>query len=84
VRHKYHGNCSHALEEDAPKVLGHGPILKWAIVATERRTPWSGRVPSEMAGLKFNVGIQYILPRNSMGGYNYILIGFIDAKDDAT
>jgi len=36
-----HGHCSHALKEDAPKVLGHGSISKWATVATERGTPWS-------------------------------------------
>ena len=42
VGHKKHEHCSHALEEDAPKVLGHGFIFKWAAVATERRTPWSG------------------------------------------
>ncbi len=35
---------SHALEEDAPLVLVHGSMLKWADVASERRTPWSGWV----------------------------------------
>jgi hypothetical protein len=38
---KKHGHCSHALEKDAPNVLGHGSILNWAVVATEQRTPWS-------------------------------------------
>ena len=47
VGHKKHENCSHALEEDAPKVLGHGSIPEWAIMATERRTPWSGWVPAK-------------------------------------
>ena len=47
MRHKNHGNCSHALEEDALKVLGHGFIFKWATVATERRTPWSWGVPQK-------------------------------------
>ncbi len=39
---KKHGHCSHTLKENAPKVLGHGSISKWAIVATEWRTQWSG------------------------------------------
>ena len=44
--HKKHENCSHVLEEDAPKVLGHGSISEWAIMATERRTPWSEEEPA--------------------------------------
>ena len=66
MRHKNHGNWPHALEEDAPKVLGHGFILKWAVAATERRTPWSGGT-SEMAGKKLYIGNQYIVRRNSTG-----------------
>ena len=38
-------HCSHALEKDAPEVLGRGSITEWAVMATERRTPWSGGVP---------------------------------------
>ena len=45
--HKKHEHCSNALEEDAPKVLGHGSISEWAVMATERRTPWSGGVPAK-------------------------------------
>jgi len=41
-------------------------------------------VPSEMAGIKLDVGIQYILRRNSMGDYNFIFICSINANDDAT
>jgi hypothetical protein len=47
VGHKKHEHCSHALEEDAPKVLGLGSISEWADMATERRTPWSGSVPAK-------------------------------------
>ena len=36
MERKKHGHCSYALEEDAPNVLGHGSISKWAIVAAER------------------------------------------------
>jgi hypothetical protein len=56
VGHKKHEHCSHTLEEEAPKVLGHGSISEWAIMATERRTPWSG-------GYLQNGGNE-ILPRN--------------------
>jgi hypothetical protein len=42
---KKHGHCSHAPKEDAPKVLGRGSISKWAVVATDRRTPWFGHHP---------------------------------------
>jgi len=35
VGHKKHEHCSHALEEDAPKVLGRGSISEWAIMATD-------------------------------------------------
>ena len=59
VGHKKHEHCSHALEEDAPKVLGHGSISEWAVMATEHRTPWSG---GETAGTKFYLGIRYSLP----------------------
>jgi hypothetical protein len=45
VGHKKHEHCSHALEEDAPKVLGHGSNSEWAVMATERRTQWSRGVP---------------------------------------
>ena len=55
VGHKKH---EHALEEDAPKVLGHGSISEWAVMATERWTPWSG-------GYLRNSGTE-ILPRNSI------------------
>jgi len=41
--HKKHVHCFHALEEEAPKVLGCGSISEWAVMASERRTPWSGR-----------------------------------------
>ncbi len=58
VGHKKHEHCSHALEEDAPKVLGRGSISEWAVMATERRTPWSG-------GYLRNGGNE-ILPRNSI------------------
>jgi hypothetical protein len=52
---------SHVLEDDAPKVLGHGSISKWAIMATERQIPWSGGgTYTEIVGTKINVGIQYI------------------------
>jgi len=37
--HKKHEHCSCALEEAAPKVLGHGSISEWDVMATERRTP---------------------------------------------
>ena len=47
VGHIKHEHCSHALEEDAPKVLGRGSISEWAVMATERRTPWSGGVPAK-------------------------------------
>ncbi len=36
--HKKYEHCSHALEEDVPKVLGHGPISEWAVMATEHWT----------------------------------------------
>ena len=55
VGHKKH---EHALEEDAPKVLGRGSISEWAVMATEHRTPWSG-------GYLQNGGNK-ILPRNSI------------------
>ena len=55
--HKKHMNCSCAPKEDAPKVLGHCFILKWAVAATERRTPWSG-VFFQNGGNKKYVGIQ--------------------------
>jgi hypothetical protein len=42
-----HEHCSHALEKDAPKVLGHGSISEWAVMATELRTQWSGGVPAK-------------------------------------
>ena len=60
VGHKKHEHCFHALEEDAPKVLGHGSISEWAVMATdtEHRTPWSG-------GYLRNGGNE-ILPRNSI------------------
>ena len=67
MRHKNHGNCSHALEEDAPKVLGHGFVLKWAVAATERRTPWSGGYQKKWRE-KMYIGNQYIVRRNSTGG----------------
>ena len=57
MRHTNHGYYSHAIDEDAPKVLGHGSILKWAVAATERRTPWSG-VFFQNGGNKKYVGIQ--------------------------
>ena len=44
MRHEKHRDCSHALEEDAPKAWGHGSYSKWVKGATERRTPWSGGV----------------------------------------
>ncbi len=72
MRHKKHDNHSHALEEDAPEVLGHGSISKWAIVVTERCTADSmvvRRDTKEMVGIKFNIGIQYSLHMNSVG-YN--------------
>jgi hypothetical protein len=56
---KNHGHCSHALKEDAPKLLGHDSISKWNVVATERRTPWSG-------GGYLRNGGNKILPRNLM------------------
>ena len=40
--HKNHDHCSHALEEDAPNEKEHGSISEWAVMATERQTPWSG------------------------------------------
>jgi hypothetical protein len=67
MRHIKHMDCSHALEEDAPKVWGHGTNSKWVKRATERRTPWSGGVHKN-AGRKHYVGIQYIIQRNSNGG----------------
>jgi hypothetical protein len=43
---KKHGHdCSHPLDEDAPKVVGRGSISRSAIEATERQTQCSGRVP---------------------------------------
>ena len=57
VGHKKHEHCSHALEEDAPKALGHGSISEWAVMATEHRTSWSG------GGYLQNGGNE-ILPRN--------------------
>jgi hypothetical protein len=57
VGHKKHDNCYISLEEDAPKVLGQGSISEWAVMATERRTPWSGGVYLQNGGNK-------ILPRN--------------------
>ena len=68
VGHKKHEHCSHALEEDAPKVLGHGSISEWAIMATERRTPWFGGGTCKTAGTKFYLGIRYSVCRNSKGG----------------
>ena len=56
--HKKDEHCSHALEEDGPKVLGHGFISEWAVMATEHQKPWSG-------GFLQNGGIE-ILPRNSI------------------
>ena len=56
--HKKHEHCSRALEEDAPKVLGHGSISEWAFMAAERRTPWSGWY--------LRNGGNKILPRNSI------------------
>ena len=54
------GHCSHAQLEDAPEVLGHASISKWAVEATEeRRTSWSGGGTYENGGNK-------ILPRNSI------------------
>ena len=44
MRHEKHRDCSHALEEDAPKAWGPGSYSKWVKGATERRTPWSGGV----------------------------------------
>ena len=39
--HKKHGHCPFAQVGDAPKVLGHASISKWAVGATtERRTSW--------------------------------------------
>ena len=54
--HNKHGNCSHALKKDAPKVLGHGSVSTWATVATEQRTPWSGGILKN-GGRKTYVGI---------------------------
>ena len=42
MRHIKHMDCSHALEEDAPKVWGHGSNSKWVKRALNRRTSWSG------------------------------------------
>jgi hypothetical protein len=56
--HKKHEHCSRAREEDAPKVLGHGSISEWAVMAAERRTPWSGWY--------LRNGGNKILPRNSI------------------
>ncbi len=64
--HVKHRDCSHALEEDAPKVWGHGSNSKWVKGATERQTPWSGGFIKK-AGRKICGGIQYILWRNSRG-----------------
>jgi hypothetical protein len=73
MRHKNHGYYSHAIDEDAPKVLGHDSILKWAVVATERRTPWLGGYLRN-GEKKCTVGIKYILHRNSTGGGKQLLI----------
>ena len=60
-----HGHCSHALEEDAPKVLGHDSISKWAIWArTERQT----LCYLQNGGTEFYVGIRSFLQRHWMGG----------------
>ena len=67
MRHEKHRDCSHALEEDAPKAWGPGSYSKWVKGATERRTPWSGGV-IETAGTKKYAGIKYSLRRNSRGG----------------
>ena len=42
--------------KDAPKVLGHTSISKWAIGArAERRPSWSGGAPNKMAGTKIYI-----------------------------
>jgi hypothetical protein len=67
-----HGHCSHAQLEDAPEVLGHASISKWAIRATtEQRTSWSGGGTYELAGKKSYLGIQYIFRRNSTAGLQH-------------
>ena len=58
MRHKNHGDCSHALEEDASKVLGRGFILKWAVGAIMVRGLGEA---IKLAGTIFKVGIQYVL-----------------------
>ncbi len=58
VEHKKHEHFYHALEEDALKLLGHGSISEWAVMATERWTPWSGEYLQN--------GGNKILPRNSI------------------
>jgi hypothetical protein len=69
VGHKKHEHCSHALEEDAPKVLGHGSISEWAVMATERWTPWyGGGSTCEMVGTKFYLGTMYSLQFNCFEG----------------
>lgn len=35
MRHEKHGDCPNALEEDAPKVSGHGPMSMWTVGATK-------------------------------------------------
>ena len=77
---KKYGHCSRALEEDAPKVLGHGSIFKWAVAASEWRTPWSVGVPAKWRE-KMYVGNQYILHRNSTGGGNNLFI-FYSIEDE--
>ena len=58
VGHKKHEHCFHALEEDAPKVFGHGSISEWAGMATEHG--------HHGLGWYLRNGGNEILPRNSI------------------
>ena len=83
VGHRKHEHCSHALEEDAPKVLGHDSISEWAIMATERLDTMVWGRTCKTAGTKFYLGIRYSLCRNSKGGGLHInLIPFYFNHED--